>query len=267
MTEATDVETHDTPASLSYRMTDAQVAILQATLDRITTQLERWGQGSWCRIPGGADRLTPAHLKAGEYHGFPLTPETVAALTEKQDHELRYLHVPVADCGTAFCVAGDIAVHNGYVFLTEQGSYEAATVVPTSMLQEVMTDPGVIWQLRRDKTSPSRVAAEILGLNEDSGINYMFGGSRTLPEIWGVAFQVTDGRITLPDTLPRVGMRIGDANMASTAAETPYAVRFAIRHALKNMRDSYGEEFDVAIDALTGQLDAMNAAAAPSTTD
>lgn len=210
---------------------------LQDTLDRLTAKIERWNQGRWCSVPSGIDPITEDDLESLSYHDFPLTPEFVEwfrteAPSQDPDHWYSKIMVaPIADCGTSFCVAGDVCVTNGYTFMAEVGDRSASSVVPNDQVLDVMRS----LNLGKVGQPAEQVAQELLGLTTQQA-NVMFHVSRSLPEIWGLAYAITDGAITLPETLP-ASTRI-DPNTGATvdipATETAADTRRSIFTSIKN---------------------------------
>lgn len=175
---------------------------LQDTLDRLTANISRWDQAGWCRLradvgTGEADPLTPENLATLRYHDFKLSDDLVAELGNQDPDVLRENIVPIADCGTSFCVAGDVCVSNGYTFVAKPGDGSTVAVVLTRELALVLRencDPDALQ-------SAPYVARDILGFSALQA-NAMFVGNRSLPELWGLAYLFTDGEIVLPESLP-----------------------------------------------------------------
>lgn len=178
------------------------VSALQDTLDRLTADIARWDQSTWCRLradagTGAADPLTPANLETLRYHDFKLSDDLVAELRHQDADTLRDNIVPIADCGTSFCVAGDVCVNNGYTFVAKPGDPSTVSVVLTRELELVLRENFDTDTLQ----SAPYVAQEILDLNHAEA-NTLFVGNRSLPELWGLAYLYTDGEIVLPESLP-----------------------------------------------------------------
>lgn len=196
------------PENLRWIHEDAQ-AKLQATLNRITTDIDRWGQGHWCWIPGGLDYLDDAAMEkadgTADYHGFTLPAEAHKGY-----------RVPVADCGTSFCLAGDVAVSNGYVFVADEGEEVATLVVRENKLAEY-------FRLGRDAQSETEevvecVAERLLGLLDVPDGYALFDSSNSLITLWAMAYALTNGEIELPvDGLPEVPHRNRNGNTPSPA--------------------------------------------------
>jgi hypothetical protein len=181
---------------------DVNIPVMQDTLDRLTAKIDRWGQTSWCRIPGGADQITDADIEAGRYHDFELPAEFIEWWRTPEAQALRNWDnnvVPIADCGTSFCVAGDVCVANGYTFVAAPGTLHASHVVKNERLLDALTR-GRRRELGDNESAPF-VAQRLLGIDRLES-DVLFSQFRSLPEIWGVAYAVTGGEITLPETLP-----------------------------------------------------------------
>lgn len=216
-----------------FRPELTNVPPLQRSLDRITADVSRWNQGQWCRLNGddGADQLTVAHLDAGVYHDFVLEPETIEHLRgEVYDGSNRICTpnygLPIADCGTAFCLAGDIAVSNGYTFLAEANSPISATVTKKDAVNRALRGERVRTEY------PSDVGRWILNVTGEMG-SMLWRGDNTFIELWGLGQLLTAGRLTLPDSLPATYTREGNDDndtVLTVAQETPDEVRSAVNY-------------------------------------
>lgn len=204
--DATDPEQMNVPA-------------LQHVLDHITENIDSWQQGDYAYVPHGADRLTERDLKEGVYHDFVLEPETVEYLRGKISDRLVNVEVPINTCGTAFCVAGDLAVQNGWTFVIANRNSAASTVVPTPLVNAFLRDEHEAVNTR----AAHDVAREILNVDRDDARS-LFAGSNSIFDIWMIGYALSDGRLTLPDSLPAT-----DTTTTSTpAVDGADAVRDAI---------------------------------------
>lgn len=202
----------------------ANVATLQDTLDHLTTQLDRWYQGDYCKVNGEVEPLTNEHLEAGVYHDFELSPELVDVLRKKSDSERSYMPLPVADCGTSLCVAGDAAVRNGYTFVAAAFDSSSSQVVKTTDVERYIKDPYAVsaqeaWEVGR----------EVLGLDYTNATR-LFSGQRNLIEIWAIAFAASGGQLKLPDALPET--RGYGGVLVTSALDSPAAVKRAVHQRL-----------------------------------
>lgn len=176
-------------------MTDEGVAVLQASMDRITTNLARWNQNAWCDLNGEAEPITEAHAEAGRYHDFELPAELIAEISRTGDRSEGW--VPVADCGTAFCLAGDIAVNNGYTFVTQVYADGANDVVRTVDLPQFLCNSMTVRE-----QSASAVALDLLGVPYGCGnVRQMFAAENSLLDLWAYGYAFTEGRLRLPESL------------------------------------------------------------------
>jgi hypothetical protein len=206
----------------------ANVDELQASLDRLTANVDRWNQGNYCTVNNdgeGVDPLTDDHLEAGTYHDFELSAELIAELRAKRGTGRRnYAEhmLPIADCGTAFCVAGDVAVHNGYTFVALPHEQTTYRVVPTSSVPRVFTTPDPFDIDMRDA---SVVAREVLNISS-SDASRLFSSGNSLFTIWALGYGLTGGRLKLPESLPHANN--GDSHMITPALDTAQDVRDAI---------------------------------------
>lgn len=234
----------------------ANTAIFQDTLDRLTGDLTRWRQSCWASIPdGGVDIITEADIAAGRYHDFELSPETQQALLERLNYvsDLDGQLLPVANCGTSFCVAGDVCVNNGYTFMAEPYEHTATRVTPTSMINIALIDNTYDVLLDADV-----VASELLGVTTFES-NALFAMWRTLPEIWGIAYALTDGAVTLPEKLPasRAVDRFRDnLKYDVPATETAVETRRAIFTGLLSVGKIYGN--DLWVDVARHELSELS---------
>lgn len=207
---------------------------LQGALDRLTANIERWEQSAYCRISGGVDELTEDHLAAGVYHDFVLEPETVEALRSKS-HGLPISNLPVADCGTAFCVAGDVVTHAGWTFVANASNSSAAYVVRKTEVNALLRDSNSVQVRDADV-----LARETLGLtSRESG--RLFHSDNTLFDIWALGYWVTDGALRLPDSLPETTMFHGEGDVITPQLKTADEVRAAIHVTLARIAWYYGE--------------------------
>lgn len=178
---------------------DEGTKILQAALDRVTANPEGWYQGSWCYIPDEVDPITREHAEAGVYHDFVLPESLIAEI--KSEGTKQYGYVPVANCGTAFCLAGNIVVHHGYTFVGSPFSDAASAVVKSDEVTELLRNynsDGVRMY------SASNAALELLGVDDtlnDSKVRVMFNGSNSLLDLWAYGYGFTGGKLKLPESL------------------------------------------------------------------
>lgn len=239
-------------------MTDTEV--MQDTLNRLTAKIERWRQNTWCGIPGGADPISDENIESGTYHDFTFSPELVEWFNSPDGRMRRSWGenvVPVANCGTSFCVAGDVCVTNGYTFVAMVGSIHAGAVVKTDELDETLRMSR--FNLAGDvKYDPATVAATILDISRGDA-NVLFHQSRSLAEIWGVAYALTDGEITLPETLPDTTKRDFDGDEVPDAGTaTAIETRRKIFEALREI-DGKRESWDVIAERELAKLGAVEA--------
>ena len=96
-------------------------------------------------------------------------------------------------CGTSCCLAGTIAVQQGYKFVFEKGK-SSTTYASKDGLSAYI---------------PHVAAAELLGCQvasfacdavaEYPAVRQMFDGANGLPELWRMANRLTDGEIEIPE--------------------------------------------------------------------
>jgi hypothetical protein len=219
----------------------ANVEILQDTLDRTTRDISRWWQANWATIPGGADELTEEVIETGQYHDFVLTEYTRQVLRDRlstDPWELAGHVVPIANCGTKYCVAGDIVVNNGFTFVGEANDNTATYVIETDRVNEALQQNS--WATFR---TAEDVAADLLGIGT-SEAGTLFAMWRSLPEIWGIAYALTDGALMLPEKLPETMQRtrnlyVNDVEIPAT--ETAVETRRAIFKGLMSVGLSAGQ--------------------------
>lgn len=241
MTESTDgtntSAARTVPLATVTYMTDAGVAELQATLDRITADPTLWGQTNWASVGGGAgvvDKPTLADVEAGTYQGFAL-PDAVRDTWRRwlTDDQFSYFsRLPVANCGTTFCVAGDVVTRNGWVFVADQGESVAARIVHEDKLSEYLA-----WGGAAVADEPDEVAVDLLSLTSNDA-DKLFALWNTLPTLWAYAYAFSEGRITLPAALPEVtswrdGVRTN--NEPSPAVANPADVRSLILNVMREL--------------------------------
>lgn len=253
----------------AFQPEHANAAVLQETLDRLTARLDRWGQSQWCLLTGDqpVEAITEADLEAAVYHDFELEPETVAALRTQleqrsDDFFLEFKPLPVADCGTAFCVAGDISINNGWTFVTRVGARVASDIVRTDDVNRMLRGEYV------ERAHPGNVAQRILNVNNEAG-NALVRGDNQFITLWAVGQLITGDRLTLPDSLPASHLRFDGSNedgeVITAAQETPADVRRAVNFmkavaAFENNRHAdwlRGGDFDVELfwDTLNNHRD------------
>lgn len=173
----------------------ANVDELEAVLQLITDDQKRWEQGRFCQVPEGVDDITEDHLAAGVYHDFVLSPEVVEALRDRW----RNLYAPVANCGTALCVAGHVSVRNGWTFIARTGEDSASRVVPTSQV-DLLLKHGC-YSDEVDTKESADVAREVLNVPH-SEASALFAGGNNLVDLWALGYAITGGRLKLPTSLP-----------------------------------------------------------------
>lgn len=197
---------------------------LQASLGRLTANVDRWKQRNYCTITGddGIDQLTDEHLETGVYHDFELAADLVKKLRLRRDSGSRYTLLPVANCGTAFCVAGDVDVHNGWTFVGSPHDTYTMHVIPTSDVPQMLED-GYADHVRE----AHHVAREVLNVS-DADATTLFAPDNSLVRIWTFGYALTGGRLTLPDALPAVDPRVNDDVTGSPELKTAQAVRDAV---------------------------------------
>lgn len=213
----------------------ADVPKLQDALDRLTANIDRWKQENYCHIAGGVDKITESHLEAGVYHDFVLEPETVEALRSK-DFEWPYVGVPVADCGTAFCVAGDVVARSGWTFVARVNDYSATTVVPTSQVNALLR--GATDVDKRDVDSVARETLRLLSYEAGR----LFHSENTIFDIWAIGYWISKGTLRLPDSLPETTNDFDDGIVVTPALATAHEVRVAINGALARMAHYYQDD-------------------------
>lgn len=95
-----------------------------------------------------------------------------------------------SDCGTAYCVAGHAVVMSGYAPDWSAAFGATATVAGVSTTGVVGTDQTI-----------GEVAADLLRLDVDGeGDHRLFHGSNDLADLWRIAAELTDGRVSRPTT-------------------------------------------------------------------
>lgn len=237
-------------------MVTRNVPEIQAALDRVTTEIERWTQDRWCDLAGEVDAITENHLETLTYHDFELTPEFAAWYRDLGSHAKSYVPLPIADCGTSYCVAGNVVVANGYVFMGEANDTSASRVIKRDRVVEFMKTRSTAVENLRDAPS---VATEILGLTQMES-TMMFAHNRSLPELWGIAYAVTRGQITLPETLPESTYVGFNGAHTVPATDTAIETRRVIFEALKNVArvDSWYDWQEIALR----ELDKLSATSA-----
>lgn len=224
------------------------VPALQQVLDHVTANIDAWRQSDYAWINNGVDVLTEKHLEAGVYHDFVLEPETVAYIRERRTDGL-HSSLPVGTCGTAFCVAGDLVVQNGWTFVVNAYSYGASRVVPTPMINRYIRGE---FDIDDDDNNVEResdhVAREILNI---SGLDArrMFAPNNSIFDIWAIGVVVSGNRLTLPDALPEVrrddGGDVDDGEvgaLVTPAVTSPAEVRDAINTAIAGLAIDYGDD-------------------------
>lgn len=221
---------HDLDLLRGTQLDDLDLELLQTTVDRIVTDIDRWNQKFWCDIRGEIDLLTEDNLDTGVYHDFTLEPQTIETLKScvNSDGTVTTSFLPVADCGTAFCVAGDVAVMTGHTFVAERFSNTAWGVVPTAQLQPF---------LRRE---PDEDGHDIMPVEADVvarralrismyHANLLFDGGNDIYQVLAAAFLISQGRLVLPDAVPAKRDKYND--LVTSATTTPENVRRKVMRA------------------------------------
>lgn len=216
------------------------VPMLQETLDRLTADLSRWNQGSYCMIPDGIENLSEQHLETGAYHDFRFSPEVIKRL--KIDHEqdrLYNLRLPIADCGTALCVAGDVVVHQGYTFVGIMGEDTTSEVVPADRVNDYLLHYDN-YEYSSLLEEADDVARRLLNITLKQSMR-LFEAGKNLLEIWAIGYAISNGQLRLPDRLPRT-THSGSAftSEATPAYDTPAAVAAAVHERLAIYVVTYG---------------------------
>lgn len=174
----------------------ANVDELAAVLTHVTTDQKSWEQNSFCTVPDGVDELTESDLKAGVYHDFTLSAEVVESIRNRY----ATYHLPIANCGTALCVAGHVAVRNGWTFIASYGADSASKVIPTPQVNTLLAG-GWHGNDDLDVRDSGEVARQVLNINQHDA-NALFAGGNTLLDLWAAGYAITGGRLPLPDSLP-----------------------------------------------------------------
>jgi hypothetical protein len=212
-----------------YRSRQLNIPMLQAELDRITANPERWDQGGWASL---RQDIQPEEVGVSD---------GLAEASLPGDHDW----LPVVDCRTAYCLAGGVAAHNGYTFIVPEASdLDASYVVRDTILAgrnsiRVEHGGGDPRQLASD------VARLLLGLNHDEADD-LFHADNTLLELWTLAEALTDGEIQLPSEIrdPQLGTfsgaeRVREA-VEATLGEMISDERFiAVDYAMRNLWGNY----------------------------
>lgn len=149
------------------QMTDAQVARLQRALDDLETGKRKHNQGTWMQAM--VDGYGVAQI----------------------------------DCGSAMCLAGDVVLNEGWLFVDADThnaghAYQQRNHVPfhhvirPQELAQWQEDPHSIVTEEVEDT-----AREALGLDRWEAIG-LFDSSNTLEKLWALSWWHSNGRITLP---------------------------------------------------------------------
>lgn len=223
---------------------------IHGALTRLTANLARWNQGAFCDIPDGVEGVTDEHLETGLYHDFRLAPEVIEAFKDRAERYSLYSQMlPIADCGTTFCVAGDVAVTHGYVFVATEGDDVASQVVPFDRLDEFLVHSNG-WGNPVHPRQAFDVAQHILGLSYMNAMR-LFDGSCTLIDVWAIGFGITQGHLELPAALPETttsdeGQRHVITPAYTSAAEVQQAVHDRLaRMVMWNGWTEYRDTVDV----------------------
>jgi hypothetical protein len=192
-------------------------ARLQAAMNKITEDTKRWGQNLWCGIPGGIDNDVKVNEDGtATYHDVVLPAEMIDAVKLGRDS----IKLPVADCGTSYCLAGHVAVQNGYTFVGHIGDDSANAMVRTLDLGRYLRS-GYHERVDMERYA-EYVGTELLGLKGVSDGTCIFDGCNTLLQLWAMAYALTGGTITLPEGgLPEHEYESCQTGNVITEAEIP----------------------------------------------
>jgi L-asparaginase II len=102
--------------------------------------------------------------------------------------------VQEAGCGTAYCLAGTIAVQQGYEL-----DFEPVVLLDSRDHAEVRAQ---MASCTKDGQRIAEVAAREAGLPtydiRSSGVGHIFSGFNSLSDLWRMANTLTDGEIEIP---------------------------------------------------------------------
>lgn len=146
----------------------AHVQRLQEALDDLTAHPEKHNQATWFST---SDRVY-----------------------EDRKPDLR---VVKADCNSVMCLAGDVAVNNGYTFVVRPNSNVAEEVISNDLIDRMLAgDQDAMEEIRMAE----RVGAELLELDDDEA-QWLFGSDNSIVDLWAMAWVLTEGQIKLPEKL------------------------------------------------------------------
>jgi hypothetical protein len=157
-------------------LTDEQLDILQKTLDDLHANPSRHDQATY--FMSGAVLISPNAPGRS---------------------------VMQVDCKTAYCLAGDALINNGYTFVAIPGRFGLAGYPePTGAfsVEHVIHTDDVGTYLNGGHVYPQHAhdaARELLGLTYGQA-DHLFAGTNTRLQLWALAYCITAGRIALPDT-------------------------------------------------------------------
>lgn len=111
----------------------------------------------------------------------PLLRKTLEHITEHRQEWYQGAWAIRTECGTAYCLAGHAVVLSGHEIRVPEGEYQLGYATASGEYV-------------------SEVAMEELGLTEWEA-ERLFAEHNTLPTLWALAEDFTDGEITTPETL------------------------------------------------------------------
>lgn len=135
-------------------LTNVNLPELRYQIDTITKDPTSWNQLSWQYTWQTKD----------------MVPRAVALRCE-------HLGVEIPGCGSAYCLAGNVAIGQGAVFVFDGGD---SVSVPTDVFDQWYPE-GSVHDPNPDHTDVSRFAARVLGLT-GSQEYWLFDGGRTLDD-------------------------------------------------------------------------------------
>lgn len=144
-----------------------------------------WAHGEWLKQKAGQ----PSEWDQGTWLGS-MHYAAVKRLAygpggirwDEAEQKVAPLNLPKA-CGTACCIAGRVALVNGW---KPEPAPEAA-------------DPVIVTKGSREEQI-DYLAAELLGLGPDDEYSWsLFDGGNTIYDLYRIAGHLTDGRIEMPD--------------------------------------------------------------------
>lgn len=117
----------------------------------------------------------------------PLLRKVLEHITEHPDEWFQGMWAKRSACGTACCVAGHVAVMTGHELIFDSDG-EASFVQDGRWISTVATE-----ELRLPDQDP------------ESYEPHLFAGFNSLPDLWRIANELTDGEIEIPE-----GMKVDD---------------------------------------------------------